>query len=153
MEAGTQSVRRPASRVPAWVLGLIPLVLIVVAIGSFAVARRARAWASATGPPVEELAVEQTVLKPGVIELTVRNDGPDPVRIAQVIVNDAFASFAGRRRRDRPARHRDAARSSSRGSRARPTTVALLTSTGATIDARDPRGGRDARPPTPASSR
>jgi zinc transporter ZupT len=33
------------------------------------------------------------VLKPGEIQLHVRNDGPDPVRIRQVIVNDAFASF------------------------------------------------------------
>ena len=32
------------------------------------------------GPPAEELVVEKTVLKPGIIELTVRNDGPDAVR-------------------------------------------------------------------------
>ena len=30
----------------------------------------------------------------GAIELTVRNDGPDAVTIAQVTVNDAFADFA-----------------------------------------------------------
>jgi zinc transporter ZupT len=35
------------------------------------------------------------VLEPGRIELTVRNDGPDAVSIAQVIVNDAFVSFEG----------------------------------------------------------
>ena len=56
------------------------------------------------GPPVEAIAVERTRLEPGVIEMTVRNDGPDPVRIAQVIVNDAFASFEGG---ERPDRHRD----------------------------------------------
>ena len=33
------------------------------------------------------------MLRPGEIELTVRNDGLDPVRIAQVTVNDAFADF------------------------------------------------------------
>jgi zinc transporter ZupT len=44
---------------------------------------------------VEELAVERTVLEPGVIELTVRNDGPDPVTIAQAQVNDAFVQFDG----------------------------------------------------------
>jgi ZIP family zinc transporter len=41
-------------------------------------------------PPVEELAVERAVLREGLVELHVRNDGPDPVTIAQVIVNDAY---------------------------------------------------------------
>ena len=39
--------------------------------------------------------MERTRLEPGVIELTVRNDGPDAVQIAQVVVNDAFAAFTG----------------------------------------------------------
>src|SRR5262249_15585459 len=47
------------------------------------------------GPPVEELSVERTVLHPGTIALTVRNDGPDAVTIAQAQVNDAFVQFAG----------------------------------------------------------
>jgi hypothetical protein len=47
------------------------------------------------GPPAEELAVEQTVLRPGVIELHVRNDGPDAVTVAQAQVNDAFVQFSG----------------------------------------------------------
>ena len=42
------------------------------------------------GVPQEELAVERTVLKPGEIELHVRNDGADPVQVQQVIVNDAL---------------------------------------------------------------
>ena len=49
--------------------------------------------ASARGPPVEELAVERTVLRPGEIELTVRNTGPDPVQVAQVSVADAYVDF------------------------------------------------------------
>jgi zinc transporter ZupT len=35
------------------------------------------------------------VLKPGTIALTVRNDGPDAVSIAQAQVNDAFVQFSG----------------------------------------------------------
>ena len=35
----------------------------------------------------------RTVLSPGEIELRVRNDGADPVRIRQVVVNDGFAAF------------------------------------------------------------
>ena len=42
---------------------------------------------------MEELAVERTVLRPGEIELTLRNTGPDPVSVAQVAVADAFVTF------------------------------------------------------------
>ena len=43
------------------------------------------------GPPVEELVGRaRSPSSPGVIELTVRNDGPDAVAVAQVIVNDAL---------------------------------------------------------------
>ncbi len=45
------------------------------------------------GVPVEQLAVERTELRPGEIELHVRNDGPDAVEIRQAIVNDAFVAF------------------------------------------------------------
>ena len=79
---------------PAWLLGLIPLLLIAVAVGAFA-ALGGPGLAERTGPPVEELAVERTVLEPGLIELTVRNDGPDPISIAQAQVNDAFVQFSG----------------------------------------------------------
>ena len=92
MEAGTLATR--TDRMPAWLLGLIPLVLIAMALGAFA-ALGGPGLGDRNGPPVEELAVERTVLEPGVIELTVRNDGPDDVRIAQVVVNDAFAQFSG----------------------------------------------------------
>jgi zinc transporter ZupT len=81
-------------RLPAWLLGLLPLALIGAAIGVF-VALGGPGLAARNGPPVEDLAVERTVLKPGLIELTVRNDGPDPVSIAQAQVNDAFVQFAG----------------------------------------------------------
>ena len=77
-----------------WSAGLIPLALIAIAIGLFA-ALGAPGLGERRGPPVEELAVERTVLEPGVIELTVRNDGPDAVTVAQVQVNDAFAPFEG----------------------------------------------------------
>ena len=81
-------------RYPAWLLGLLPLVLIVAAVGAFALLD-GPGLGERRGPPAEELAVERTTLTPGVIELTVRNDGPDAVAVAQVVVNDAFAQFSG----------------------------------------------------------
>lgn len=77
-----------------WLLALAPLALIGVAFGLF-VAFDAPGLAERRGPPTEELAIERTTLRPGVIELHVRNDGADAVSIAQVQVNDAFAQFSG----------------------------------------------------------
>ena len=79
---------------PGWLLGLAPLVLIIAAVGAF-VALGGPGLGERRGPPAEELAVERTVLEPGVIALTVRNDGPDAVTIAQAQVNDAFVQFSG----------------------------------------------------------
>ena len=96
MEArsATGEERHWAERPRAWVLGLLPLALIALAVGLFA-ALGAPGLGERRGPPAEELAVERTVLDPGVIKLTVRNDGPDAVSIAQVQVNDAFVAFEG----------------------------------------------------------
>jgi zinc transporter, ZIP family len=94
MEAGTRVERRTGvgAGLPAWALGLIPLALIAAAIAAFALLG-GPGLGDRTGPPVEEVSVERTVLHPGEIELTLRNDGPDPVEIGQVAVNDAYAPF------------------------------------------------------------
>jgi zinc transporter, ZIP family len=90
--AGARAERRAGGGLPAWALGLIPLALIAVAIGSFALLG-GPGLGDRNGPPVEEVSVESTVLHPGQIELTLRNDGPDAVEVAQVAVNDAYAPF------------------------------------------------------------
>jgi zinc transporter, ZIP family len=86
--ASASRTRRP----PRWVAGLAPLLVLAVAIGVF-VALDAPGL-DRIGVPQEELTVERTVLEPGLIELHLRNDGADPVRIEQAIVNDGFASFS-----------------------------------------------------------
>jgi ZIP family zinc transporter len=86
--------RYASGRLPAWLLGLVPLLLIAVAAVIFA-ALDGPGLKERAGPPVEDLAVERTVLRPGTIELCVGNDGPDAVRIAQVSVNDSFVDFDG----------------------------------------------------------
>ena len=80
------------TRAPTWALIAVPLALIAVAIALFA-ALGAPGLDERRGPPVEELAVERTVLHSGEIEVTVRNTGPDDVRVAQVAVNDAYVAF------------------------------------------------------------
>ena len=78
-------------RRPRWLAAVIPLVILAGAIGLF-VALDAPGL-DRVGVPVEELAVERTLLRPGEIELQLRNDGPDPVEVRQAIVNDGFADF------------------------------------------------------------
>ncbi|HEX2466597.1 MAG TPA: ZIP family metal transporter [Solirubrobacterales bacterium] len=77
---------------PTWLLGLVPLLLIAIAVGLFAILD-GPGLGDRTGPPVEELAVERTELLPNEIDLTIRNEGPDAVRIAQVAVNDGYVPF------------------------------------------------------------
>jgi ZIP family zinc transporter len=85
-------VRSKKARV--WMLGLVSVLLLGAALAALALLG-GRSLPERTGPPVEELAVERTVLTPGAIELTVRNPGPDAVQVAQVFVNDAYVDFTG----------------------------------------------------------
>jgi len=96
VEAGGETIERtgPLRAVPTWGLvagavALIAAVLIALAVGG------GDSLPDRLGPPVEELAVERAELTPGRIDLTLRNTGPDPVRIAQVFVNDAYVNFQG----------------------------------------------------------
>ena len=118
--------------VPRWVLGAVPLLLVALAVGLFA-ALGGPGLGERRGPPVEELAVERAVLTPGAIQLTVRNDGPDPVRIAQAQVNDAFVAFSGGEEEiGRLAAER--IRIEHPWVEGEPLDVRLVTSTGATVD-------------------
>lgn len=45
-------------------------------------------------PPVEELTIGRVDLTPGRIELVVTNGGPEPVTVAQVLIDDAFWSHS-----------------------------------------------------------
>ncbi|WP_120520323.1 ZIP family metal transporter [Arthrobacter celericrescens] len=81
-------------RKPRWLLGLAPLTLIAVLLGLFSLLNGPGLASLGQGvPPKEEVAVENIRLSPGQIELTVRNEGPDPVSIAQVNVSDYYAAF------------------------------------------------------------
>jgi zinc transporter ZupT len=79
------------TRRPPWLAGVAPLAVLAVAIGLFVVLDAP--GLNRIGVPQEKLSVERTVLKPDEIQLHVRNEGADPVRVRQVIVNDGFAPF------------------------------------------------------------
>lgn len=96
MEAGGETVERggPLASIPTWALVGGALALIATALVALAIAG-GDSLPDRLGPPVEELAVERTELTPGEIELSLRNTGPDTVRLAQIFVNDAYVDFSG----------------------------------------------------------
>ena len=82
-------VPRRAAGMPLWLKGLGPLILLAalvalfVRIGPVGVFRQ-------EFPPVEDLTLERIRLpEPGVMEVRVVNGGPQPVTVAQVMVDDA----------------------------------------------------------------
>ena len=78
----------PAGRL--WLL--VPLALIA-AIVAFLLLGRPLNDLTQSAPPVEELVVEATRLSPGLISLSVRGDGSEPIHIAQVQVDGAYRPF------------------------------------------------------------
>jgi ZIP family zinc transporter len=79
---------------------LVVVLLVGVAVGAVAVVLLWREDTVRTAAPAAEergLVVERSMLHPGMIMLFARNNGAEAVRIAQVLVNDAFVGFrAGR---------------------------------------------------------
>jgi zinc transporter ZupT len=73
---------------PTWVIGLAPVAVLVMLVGLFLAFNPIASLREV--PPVEAVAVQRTVFTPGVIKLVVRNDGPDEVTIAQVLVDEAY---------------------------------------------------------------
>jgi zinc transporter, ZIP family len=90
------AVDRPSitGRIPVWSLVLAVLAVIAMVLAAFA-ALGGALLPDRSGPPIEELSIERTILAPGSIEITLRNTGPDPVHIAQVFVNDTYVDFTG----------------------------------------------------------
>jgi len=82
---------QPNRTIVLWAaIPLILLAALVVAIIKLSPAERMR---PAGMPPVERLTISRATLDSDGIRLSVLNDGPDPVTIAQVTVDDAYWAF------------------------------------------------------------
>ncbi len=78
---------------PIWFWGVFPLLLL--GILSFAFLQTGILDFLRRGvPPVEELTFDRVTLAPSLITVDVVNGGPDPVTVAQVIVDEAFWDFS-----------------------------------------------------------
>ncbi|HEU4937947.1 MAG TPA: hypothetical protein VFT39_15925 [Vicinamibacterales bacterium] len=80
-------------RVPLWLAALAPIALLIALIAVIVRTGPAERLRGENFPPVEQLAVNRAVLNDDGISLSVLNDGPDPVTIAQVTVDDAYWAF------------------------------------------------------------
>jgi ZIP family zinc transporter len=84
---------RATGALPGWVVALAPLLLLAALVVLIVRTGPADRLRSPDAPPVERLAIERATLQSDGIVLSVLNDGPDPVTIAQVTVDDAFWAF------------------------------------------------------------
>ena len=84
---------RPRVTTRVWLLAIVPLALLAALITLIIRTGPAENLRGENVPPVERLAIERAVLTNDGIVLHVLNDGPDPVTIAQVTVDDAYWAF------------------------------------------------------------
>ena len=117
---------------PTWALAAAPIVLVAI-LAAFLLAFDLPGL-DRRGPAIERVAVERTELRPGVIELRVRNDGPDQVQLAQVIVNDAYIGEASLPVQPIGRLDQATVRIPYLWTEGEAYEIALLTSTGVTID-------------------
>lgn len=86
-------MRSEMTRSARWVWALLPVALLAVLVvlllrfGLLGVFQ-------AAFPPVEELTIDRVTLRPGQMVIHVTNGGPQPVTVAQVLVDDAYWEFA-----------------------------------------------------------
>jgi ZIP family zinc transporter len=84
--ASADAARRSSS---LWVKGLAPLVVVVLLVIAF-LQLGPRGVFTGAFPPIEELTIQRIALPtPGEMRVHVINGGPEPVTIAQVLVDDA----------------------------------------------------------------
>jgi zinc transporter ZupT len=82
--------------VPPWVIALFPLAILAALVATLLRTGVPGLERPEGAPPIERLVIERAVLGQGGIDLAVLNDGPDPVTIAQVTVDDAYWAFSAR---------------------------------------------------------
>ena len=87
----TVAAPKPSGRL--WLLALLPLVLLAALILLIVKTTPTDRLRGDGAPPVERLVIERAVLRSDGIHLSLLNDGPDPVTIAQVAVDDAYWTF------------------------------------------------------------
>lgn len=96
-EVGTStaatSAHAPVRGARLWAAVLLPIVLVGLVLSAVVWFDPADRLKNPDAPPVENLSIRRVVLEPGSMTVSVFNAGPDPVTIAQVLVDDAYWQF------------------------------------------------------------
>lgn len=87
-----KEVKPSHTQLPAWLTGLIPLLVMGLMLFLFT-AFNPLALFNSNLPPIENLSIDRIRVVEDGFEVSVLNSGPHPVRIAQVMVDDAYWQF------------------------------------------------------------
>ena len=89
---GTLPEHKPTMTPRTLLWAVVPLLLLAGVLAL--IVRTNGGFGDRTTPPIETLSVQRVTLPaPGLIELEVVNDGPDPITVAQVLVDEAYWQF------------------------------------------------------------
>ena len=128
----SQDQPRP-SRIPAWVAALLPLVALALLLSVFTLGDPLALF-KANLPPIEDLTFERIRVVADGFEVTLVNGGPDPVTVAQVLVDDAYWAFQMSPSPTIPRLGRAMLHIPYPWVEAEPHAIRLITSTGVTFD-------------------
>ena len=80
------------NKTKTWVSALLPIILLIVLLVFF-IKFGPLGVLKSTVVPIEKLFIQKVIFSPEHITLDVLNDGPEPVTVAQIQVNDAYWRF------------------------------------------------------------
>ena len=92
MITSSEKKSNPLRNIPLWVSVLIPVLAIGLMLVLFAYGNPLSLF-TANLPPIENLTLERIRVVEDGFEVTLVNGGPDPVTIAQVLVDDAYWNY------------------------------------------------------------
>lgn len=87
-----KNIKGERQRLPIWMSGVLPLLLLGILVAVFITFGPLGTFKAAF-PPIEKLSIQRIILRPDEMILKVVNDGPEPVTVAQVLINDAYWKF------------------------------------------------------------
>jgi zinc transporter, ZIP family len=73
---------------------LLPLLLLGIVVAALLLFSPADRLKDPAAPPVETVSIRRVLLKPEGFVISILNEGPDPVTIAQVVIDDAYWQFS-----------------------------------------------------------
>lgn len=125
------------SRLPVWITGLVPLLAMGLMLFLFTTTNPLALF-NTNLPPIEAISIDRIRVVENGFEISVMNSGPQPVRIAQVMVDDAYWQFYMEPAGELPRFGRATLRIPYQWIYAEPHRILLVTNTGLTFEGEVP---------------